>query len=58
MRISYARVSTQEQDNGAQIAALEVAGCSRIFEEKASAGCWDRPELHRLLDKLVVKPKS
>jgi DNA invertase Pin-like site-specific DNA recombinase len=52
MRIGYARVSTQEQDNSAQIAALEAAGCSRIFEEKAGAGRWDRPELHRLLDQL------
>src|SRR5574343_132444 len=52
MRIGYARVSTQEQDNRAQIAALEAAGCSRIFEEKAGAGRWDRPELHRLLDHL------
>ena len=50
MRIGYARVSTQEQDNTAQIAALKAAGCGRIYEEKASAGRWDRPELHRLLD--------
>ena len=27
-------------------------GCSRLFEEKASGGRWDRPELHRLLDHL------
>lgn len=52
MRIGYARVSTQEQDNSAQIAALKAASCTRIFEEKASAGRWDRPELHRLLDQL------
>jgi DNA invertase Pin-like site-specific DNA recombinase len=52
MLIGYARVSTQEQDNSAQIAALKAAGCKRIFEEKASAGRWDRPELHRLLDHL------
>ena len=36
----------------AQIAALNAAGCGRIFEEKASAGRWDRPELSRLLDQL------
>lgn len=52
MRIGYARVSTHDQDNAAQIAALEGVGCGRIFEEKASAGRWDRPELHRLLDQL------
>jgi DNA invertase Pin-like site-specific DNA recombinase len=28
------------------------AGCTRLFEEKASGGRWDRPELHRLLDHL------
>lgn len=52
MLIGYARVSTTDQDNGAQIAALKKAGCSRIFQEKASAGRWDRPELHRLVEQL------
>ncbi len=52
MRIGYARVSTQEQDTSAQIGALESAGCKRIFQEKASGGRWDRPELHRLLGQL------
>jgi len=52
MRIGYARVSTQEQDTQAQIVALRDAGCERIFQEKASGGRWDRPELHRLLDHL------
>ena len=32
--------------------ALRAAGCRRIFEEAASGGRWDRPELHRLLDQL------
>jgi DNA invertase Pin-like site-specific DNA recombinase len=31
---------------------LKRAGCKRIFEESASAGRWDRPELHRALDQL------
>jgi DNA invertase Pin-like site-specific DNA recombinase len=52
MRIGYSRVSTQDQDNTAQIAALNAAGCGRIFEEKVSAGRWNRPELSRLLDHL------
>jgi DNA invertase Pin-like site-specific DNA recombinase len=52
MLIGYARVSTQDQDNEAQIGALQAAGCERIFKEKASGGRWDRPELHRLLDQL------
>ena len=52
MLIGYARVSTQEQDTAAQIAALESAGCELIFKEKASGGRWNRPELHRLLGQL------
>jgi len=50
--IGYARVSTQEQDNAAQVAALKSAGCELIFEEKAAGGRWERPELHRLIGQL------
>lgn len=51
--IGYARVSkTEDQDIAPQIEALEVAGCKRVYEEKASGGRWDRPELHRLFDRL------
>ncbi|WP_371924441.1 recombinase family protein [Aliihoeflea sp. 40Bstr573] len=35
-----------------QIDALEAAACSRMYEEKESGGRWDRPEQHRLLDRL------
>jgi DNA invertase Pin-like site-specific DNA recombinase len=52
MFIGYARVSTQDQDTDAQIAALKSSGCELIFQEKASGGRWDRPELHRLLGQL------
>lgn len=52
MLIGYARVSTQDQDTAAQIGALTSAGCELIFQEKASGGRWDRPELHRLLGQL------
>jgi DNA invertase Pin-like site-specific DNA recombinase len=52
MLIGYARVSTNEQDTAAQAAALKAAGCERIYREKASGGRWNRPELHRLLDRL------
>ncbi len=52
MHIGYARASTQDQDTEAQIAALKAAGCELIFQEKASGGRWDRPELHRLLGQL------
>jgi DNA invertase Pin-like site-specific DNA recombinase len=51
--LGYARVSkAEDQDTQPQIVALEAANCRRIFEEKASGGRWDRPELHRLLDRL------
>ena len=52
MLLGYARVSTQEQDSSAQIAALESAGCEIVFQEKASGGRWDRPELQRLMEQL------
>lgn len=52
MKLGYARVSTQDQDNQAQISALDQAGCERVFQEKASGGRWDRPELARLIEHL------
>ena len=52
MLIGYARVSTQDQDTHAQISALKASGCELVFQEKASGGRWDRPELHRLLGQL------
>lgn len=53
MLIGYARVSKgDEQSNKAQAHALSETGCKRVFEEKASGGRWDRPELHRMLDQL------
>jgi DNA invertase Pin-like site-specific DNA recombinase len=52
MLIGYARVSTQDQETDAQIAALKAAGCELIFQEKASGGRWNRPELHHLLRQL------
>ena len=51
MLLGYARVSkSEDQETAPQIRALETAGCKKIFEEAASGGRWDRPELHRLLD--------
>src|SRR4029079_17026988 len=54
MLLGYARVSKSDdrQDTAAQVSALKSAGCKRGFEDKASGGRWDRPELHRLLDQL------
>ncbi|HME25869.1 MAG TPA: recombinase family protein [Acetobacteraceae bacterium] len=53
MLLGYARVSKgDEQSNKVQAKALRAAGCRRLFEEAASGGRWDRPELHRMLDQL------
>ena len=53
MLLGYARVSKgDEQTNLLQAKALRATGCRRIFEEAASGGRWDRPELHRMLDQL------
>jgi DNA invertase Pin-like site-specific DNA recombinase len=51
--LGYARVSkADDQDNAAQVKALRLAGCKRVFEEKASGGRWDRPQLHNALEQL------
>src|SRR5580658_6274064 len=51
--LGYARVSKgDDQTNTLQARALRAAGRRRLFEESASGGRWDRPELHRLLDHL------
>lgn len=53
MLIGYARVSKgDEQSTSLQIEALQKAGAKRIFEDEASGGRWDRPELQRMLDQL------
>ncbi len=52
MKLGYARVSTQDQDLKAQREALEASVCDRIFEEKASGGRWERPQLEKLLEHL------
>ena len=53
MLLGYARVpKSDDQETAPQIRALKEAGCKKVFEEAASGGRWDRPELHRLLDQL------
>ena len=48
----YARVSTDGQSLDAQLAQLEAAGTSRIFQEKASGAQRNREQLGKLLDRL------
>ena len=53
MILGYARVSRgDDQSTAAQRRALAEAGCGRVFEEAASGGRWERPELQRMLDQL------
>ena len=53
MLIGYARVSKiDRQDTRAQVQELKRAGCKRIYQENASGGRWDRPQLHKALDQL------
>ena len=52
MLIGYARVSTMDQNPALQMDALHIAGCEKIFVEKASGSHRDRPELKAALDYL------
>lgn len=52
MNIGYARVSKGDQDTAAQLRALKAAEVERVYQEQASGGRWDRPELHKALDQL------
>lgn len=60
MLVGYARVSTADQKPQLQLDALALAGCGRIFVEKASGAQRERPELKAALgfmregDTLVV----
>lgn len=51
--VGYARVfHDDDPGNGLQAKTLRAAGCSRIFLDTTSGGRWDRPELHRLFNRL------
>jgi DNA invertase Pin-like site-specific DNA recombinase len=50
--LGYARVSTGDQDLALQLDALHVAGCWRVFTDKASGSLTDRPALVEVLDHL------
>src|SRR4029453_13833955 len=50
MAVGFARVPTQEQDLALQLDALQAAGCTRLYTEKASGAQRDRPQLQAALD--------
>ena len=52
MKIGYARVSTDEQTDSAQLDVLQEAGCEKVYHEKSSGKSRLRPELERMYDSL------
>jgi DNA invertase Pin-like site-specific DNA recombinase len=52
MLIGYSRVSTQDQNLALQDAALNKAGCDRIFSDKLSGSRAERPGLTQALETL------
>jgi DNA invertase Pin-like site-specific DNA recombinase len=52
--IGYARVSTYGQTLDAQLEQLKVAGCARIYREKATGARADRKELLKMLRQLAA----
>jgi DNA invertase Pin-like site-specific DNA recombinase len=49
MKIGYCRVSTDDQNPDLQLAALQRAGCRRIFTDKATGAHVKRPQLTKCL---------
>ena len=54
MKTGYARVSTDDQNPGLQLAALQAAGCGKIYTDKATGANVKRPELAKCLKALVA----
>jgi DNA invertase Pin-like site-specific DNA recombinase len=53
MKIGYARVSTDVQNTALQLAALEKAGCAKVYkDEDISGATTKRPALQRCLKDL------
>jgi DNA invertase Pin-like site-specific DNA recombinase len=52
MRIGYVRVSTEEQNENAQLDALNPACCEKLYIEKCIGKSKHRPQLERMIDVL------
>lgn len=49
MKIGYVRVSTEDQNEARQLAAMKEQGVKKVFQEKASGKSADRAELKNML---------
>lgn len=49
MKVGYARVSTQEQNEARQISAFSAMGIEKVFLDKQSGKSADRPQLKEML---------
>lgn len=53
MIFGYSRVSKGDDQNARlPLQAFKTAGVEKSFQEQASGGRWDRPELHKMLEHL------
>lgn len=52
-KFGYARVSTEQQNLARQIDMLKAYGVDYIFNEKITGTKRDRPELLKLLDRIM-----
>ena len=50
--IGYARVSTEDQANDAQMIESRAAGCDTLYEERRTGASQARPVLAKLIDKI------
>ncbi len=51
--LGYARVSTADQDVALQLDGLRRAGCAQVWTDVGSGALVERPELARLLERLL-----
>ena len=53
MKIGYYRISTDDQETGLQVDALERAGCDQLYHDEKSGRTFNRPALQEALASLT-----